>query len=105
VLLEHEYWSQAVRDPKLRARYAEHRRNLRKAFGQALQTRYERVGTPDLPIDPEDNASIVMSLFAGLAQQRLIDPASVPDQLFGHTLVLIYRGLLASKPDGANERS
>ena len=46
-----------------------------------------------------------MSLFAGLAQQRLIDPASVPDQLFGQTLVLIYRGLLASRPDRANKRS
>jgi hypothetical protein len=98
-LLKHEYWSQAVRDPALRARYAEHRRKLRKAFGQALQTRYERLGTPDLPIDPEENASIVMSLCAGLAQQQLIDHESVPDQLFGQTLVLIYRGLLASRPD------
>jgi AcrR family transcriptional regulator len=104
-LLEHEYWSQAVRDPELRARYAEHRRKLRSAFGQALKTRYEHLGTPDLPIDPEENASIVMSLFAGLAQQRLIDPASVSDQLFGQALVLIYRGLLASRADSANERS
>jgi len=42
-----------------------------------------------------------MSLFAGLAQQRLIDPSSVPDDLFGKTLVLIYRGLLATAQDGA----
>jgi len=65
LLLDHEYWSQAVRDPELRARYAAHRR------------------------------------FAGLAQQRLIDPSSVPDDLFGKTLVLIYRGLLATAQDGA----
>jgi hypothetical protein len=42
-----------------------------------------------------------MGLFAGLAQQRLIDPTSVSDQLFGKTLVLIYRGLLASAQAGA----
>jgi AcrR family transcriptional regulator len=99
LLLEHEYWSQAVRDPQLRARYAEHRSKLRSALGQALKVRYEHLGTPTLPIDPEDNATIVMSLFAGLAQQRLIDPSSVPDELFGQTLVLIYRGLLASVHD------
>ena len=101
LLLDHEYWSQAVRDPELRARYAEHRRKLRSELGQALKVRYEHLGTPDLPIDPEENASIVMSLFAGLAQQRLIDPSSVPDDLFGKTLVLIYRGLLATAQDGA----
>jgi AcrR family transcriptional regulator len=104
LLLDHEYLSQAVRDPELRARYAEHRRKLRSALGQALQIRFEHLGTPDLPIDPEENASIVMALFAGLAQQRLIDPTSVPDQLFGRTLVLIYRGLLASTQDPRKPR-
>jgi len=100
LLLEHEYWSQAVRDPELCARYADHRRKLRSALGQALKVRFEHLGTPDLPIDPEEIAAVVMGLFAGLAQQRLIDPTSVPDQLFGTTLVLIYRGLLASTHDG-----
>jgi AcrR family transcriptional regulator len=105
LLLEHEYWSQAVRDPELRARFAEHRRQLRSALGQSLKVRYEHLGTPDLPIDPEENASIVMGLFAGLAQQRLIDPTSVPDQLFGKTLALIYRGLLASVQNSEKRRA
>jgi AcrR family transcriptional regulator len=105
LLLEHEYWSQAVRDPELGARFAEHHRKLRSALGQALKVRYEHLGTPDLPIDPEENASIVMGLFAGLAQQRLIDPTSVPDQLFGKTLVLIYRGLLASLQNSEKRRA
>jgi AcrR family transcriptional regulator len=101
LLLEHEYWSRAVRDPELRARYAEHRRELRSALGEALKVRFEHLGTPDQPFDPVEIASVVMSLFAGLAQQRLTDPASVPDELFGKTLVLIYRGLVASTRDGA----
>jgi AcrR family transcriptional regulator len=101
LLLEHEYWSQAVRDPELQARYAEYRAKLRSALGQALEVRWRHLGTPDLRIDPEENAAIVMGLFAGLAQQRLIEPASVPDELFGKTLVLLYRGLLASAQTGA----
>jgi AcrR family transcriptional regulator len=101
LLLEHEYWSQAVRDPELRAEYAEHRRKLHSALGQALKVRFEHLGTPDLPIDPDEIAPVVTGLFAGLAQQRLIDPTSVPDELFGKTLVLIYRGLLAGTQDGA----
>jgi AcrR family transcriptional regulator len=101
LLLEHEYWSQAVRDPELRAHYTKHRRRLRSALGQALQVRFEHLGTPDLPIDPEEIAAVVTGLFAGLAQQRLIDPTAVPDELFGKTLVFIYRGLLASTRDGA----
>jgi AcrR family transcriptional regulator len=101
LLLEHEYWSQAVRDPEPRARYAEHRRKLRSALGQAMKVRFEHLGTPDPPIDPEEIASVITGLFAGLAQQRLVDPTSVPDHLFGKTLVLIYRGLLASAHDGA----
>jgi AcrR family transcriptional regulator len=103
LLLEHEYWSQAVRDPELGAHYATHRRKLRSALGQALKVRFERLGTPDLPIEPDEIATVVMGLFAGLAQQRLIDPTSVPDQLFGKTLVLIYRGLLVSTHDGAEQ--
>jgi AcrR family transcriptional regulator len=105
LLLEHEYWSQAVRDPQLRARYVEHRRKLRAALGRALKIRFEHLGTPDLPIDPEDNASILTALFTGLAQQRLIDPTSVPDELFGNTLALIYRGLLASTRDDASRHT
>lgn len=105
LLLEHEYWSQAVRDPELSARYAEHRQQRRSALGQALKVRFEHLGTPDLPIDPEEAASIVMSLWSGLAQQRLIDPASVPDELFGKTLALVYRGLIASTQGGANRRA
>jgi AcrR family transcriptional regulator len=51
LLLDHECWAQAVRDPELAA---------------------------------------------GLANERLIDPDAVPDQLLGRVIVLMYRGLLAS---------
>jgi AcrR family transcriptional regulator len=39
LLLEHEYWSQAVRDPALGRRYRQRQARLRKALGRALVTR------------------------------------------------------------------
>ena len=32
---------------------------------------------------------------AALAVQRLIDPSSVPESLFGDTVALVYQGLVA----------
>jgi AcrR family transcriptional regulator len=99
LLLEHEYWSQAVRDPELRARYARRRNRLRSGLGRALKVRLEHLGAPAPGIPPQQMATVVMALSAGLAQERLIDPTAVPDQLLGQTIVLLYRGLVASAHD------
>jgi hypothetical protein len=32
---------------------------------------------------------------SGLAVERLIDPAAVPDNLLGETVALVYQGLVA----------
>ena len=50
VLLEREYWSLAIRDPELRARYAERQTELRRALAGALEARGRHLGTPDLPM-------------------------------------------------------
>jgi AcrR family transcriptional regulator len=95
LLLRHEYWSQAVRDPKLRARYAKRQAKLRKALGKALLTRVEHLGGPADPEIAERMATVAMSLANGLAQERLVDPAAVPDDLLGEVMVLLYAGLVA----------
>lgn len=97
LLLQHEYWSQAVRDSKLRARYASRRAELRAAFGRALSTRLEHLGAPPgaLAGETETMATVIMGLSAGLAQERLIDPGAVPDGLLGDTIVLLYFGVVA----------
>src|SRR5204862_664016 len=95
LLLEHEYWSQAVRDPKLRRRYARRRAALRRALGEALLARMEHLGTPLAGAEPQRLATVVMALAAGLAQERLIEPRAVPDDLFGDTLAQLYRGAVA----------
>lgn len=95
LLLRHEYWSQAVRDPKLRARYAKRQAKLRKALGKALVTRVEHLGGPADPGMAERMATVAMALAGGLAQERLIDRRAVPDGLLGDTMVLLYAGLVA----------
>jgi AcrR family transcriptional regulator len=101
LLLDHEYWAQAVRDPDLRRRYGARRQELRAALGRALEVRLAHLGAPAPEIALDEMATVVMSLSAGLAQERLIDPGAVPDELLGRAIVLLYRGLLASAGDQA----
>lgn len=101
LLLDHEYWAQAVRDPDLRRRYGARRQELRAALGRALEVRLAHLGAPAPEIALDEMATVVMSLSAGLAQERLIDPGAVPDELLGRAIVLLYRGLLASARDRA----
>ncbi len=95
VLLEREYWSLAIRDPELRAHYAERQTELRSALAGALEARARHLGTPDLGMPAEDVARIVMSIIGGLSVDELIEPGSVRPELLGETLALVYAGLVA----------
>jgi AcrR family transcriptional regulator len=95
LLINHEYWSQAVRDPELRARYATRQANLRRALGKAIAARLEHLGAPPLDAPAEELATVFMSLASGLAQEKLVEPATVPDDLLGNTFALIYAGHVA----------
>jgi AcrR family transcriptional regulator len=95
LLLEREYWSLAIRDPELRARYIERDTELRDALAAAMAARARHLGTPNLTMPAEDVARIVMSIIGGLAVDELIEPGSVRPQLLGDALALIYAGLVA----------
>ena len=95
MLLEREYWTLAIRDPELRARYVERQAELRGAMARALEARARHLGTPDLPMPAEDVARIVMGIIGGLTVDELMEPKSVPPELLGQTLALIYAGLVA----------
>jgi AcrR family transcriptional regulator len=102
LLVEFEYWSQAVRDPKLRRRYAKRQKDMSAALGRAIAARLERLGAPPLSGNPEELATTFICLAQGLAQFRLIDPEAVPDHLFGDTFALVYAGHMArAAADGA----
>jgi AcrR family transcriptional regulator len=95
MLLEREYWSLAIRDPELRARYAERQNELRGALAAAMEARARHLGTPELTMSGEDVARIVMSIIGGLAVDELIEPGSVRPELLGEALALVYAGLVA----------
>jgi AcrR family transcriptional regulator len=95
LLLEREYWSLAIRDPELRARYAERQTELRRDLAAAMEARARHLGTPDLTMPAEDVARIVMSIIGGLAVDELIEPGSVRPELLGEALALVYAGLVA----------
>jgi AcrR family transcriptional regulator len=95
MLLEREYWSLALRDPELRARYAERQTELRHAMARALEARVRHLGTPEISMAAEDVARIVLGVVGGLAVDELIEPGSVRPDLLGEALALIYAGLVA----------
>jgi AcrR family transcriptional regulator len=95
LLINQEYWSQAVRDPKLRTRYAKRQAALRSALAAAIAARLEHLGAPPLDDGGQEMATAFMSLTAGLAQEKLIDPRAVPDHLLGDTFALLYAGHVA----------
>jgi AcrR family transcriptional regulator len=101
MLLEREYWSLAIRDPELRARYAERQAERRTAFATALKARAEHLGTPDLTMSGDDVARLVLGIIGGLAGDELIEPGSVRPELLGEALAVIYAGLVA-RADGAS---
>jgi AcrR family transcriptional regulator len=93
-LLMHEYWSLAVREPELRKRYVARQRELREAIARALEARHEHMDVP-LTMDSGHLATAMAALANGLAAERIADPASVPDELLGEVMDLIYEGLAA----------
>jgi AcrR family transcriptional regulator len=101
MLLEREYWSLAIRDPELRAHYAERQAELRRALAGALEARARHLGTPDLPMPAEDVARVVMSIIGGLTVDELVEPRSVRPELLGETLALVYAGLVARAQERA----
>jgi AcrR family transcriptional regulator len=95
MLLDHEYWSAAARDPRLRKRYAARQVRQREALAKALRARAQHLGAPPFDTPAEDIATAYLALANGLAAASLIDTAAVPDHLFGEIVALVYQGLLA----------
>lgn len=93
VLLMNEYWSLAVRNPKLREPFVERQRSLRATLARALEARHETTGV-DLTVPAEGLATAMIALGYGLALDRLADADAVPDELYGEMLGLLYDGLV-----------
>jgi AcrR family transcriptional regulator len=97
-----EFWSYAVRDPKLRPRYAERLAVFRETFAQQIEEGARDLGI-ELPLGfAQRMGTVINALGNGLALEKLADPDSVPDELLGSTIALIFQALISAHESGAD---
>jgi AcrR family transcriptional regulator len=100
-LLYMEFWARAVRDPKLRRRFAMQYDTWRKGIAQVIETQSKELGVA-LDASPPELASALIALFEGHVLQRLIDPKGLEEAFFARLLVRFFGrlGVLSNvKPD------
>jgi AcrR family transcriptional regulator len=86
-LLFVELWAYAARSPRFRRSFVQRVRALREASAALI-------AEADVPLKlpPEELAVIANALTNGMALERRIDPAAVPDDLYGKALGLLLAG-------------
>jgi AcrR family transcriptional regulator len=84
-LLYFEFWAHAARDPKLRPRLAATLEAMRKGVAAVLEQRADVIGIP--AGEAERFAIAVNALANGIVIEWHARPGTVPEDLFGETLV------------------
>jgi AcrR family transcriptional regulator len=95
VLLQVEYWSLAVRDRRLRARYVKRQTAFRKIYARAIEARLEHRGEPPPDVPAEEIAAALIGAIHGMALQKLVDPDAVPPHLPSELHAIVYAGVVA----------
>jgi AcrR family transcriptional regulator len=101
-----EFWSYALREPRLRERLAERFATLRAGSAKVAAAAGESWGIETDAATQERLGLFITALANGLALEKLIDPDAVPDELFGEMLALVFQAfeaLLSADPDAASE--
>ncbi len=88
LLLELEFWAQAVREPRLRERFAVLYARLRETTVRLIDDAAAQFGVP-LPAPAEQLGTAVTALCCGLIVEKLLDPDRIPDEAFGSLLDLV----------------
>jgi AcrR family transcriptional regulator len=87
----------SVHDPDVREALVSLDHKIRDAVGAFIEHHAETVGIV-LPMPAVQLATAVTCLADGLALERMKDPDSVPDEMFGQILLLLYSGLQQTQP-------
>jgi AcrR family transcriptional regulator len=96
-----EFWSYAIREPQLRKRLATRFAALRSGSSQVAAKAAERWGlSADAAAAGEHLGLFINALGNGLALEKLVDPDSVPDSIYGEFLALIFRAFEALVREG-----
>jgi AcrR family transcriptional regulator len=83
-----EFWSYAVRRPKLRTQLAQRMTEMRVQVEELTTQR--RTGQPGLP--PGLTALLLLAIGRGLALEKLVNPRAVPDQEVAKLLSAMLNG-------------
>ena len=88
-----ELWSAAIREPGLRAKFAQRSGAMRDATTRMIEAESARLEVETSRNDARTLATVVNALGNGLAMEKLMFPGSVPDNLFGDILGVLFRAL------------
>jgi AcrR family transcriptional regulator len=89
LVLSVEFLVHAWRNPPLRDAFANRVAAGRLALARILEERASR-GDFELPMPPDDLATVFRELGSGLGLAKLIDPDGIPDSLFGDFTELFF---------------
>ena len=95
-LLYMEFWSRAVRDPKLRRRFAQQYEAWRAGIAEMIASQSRELGI-ELDAPPRELASALIALSEGHVLQRLIEPKSFDDGFFTQVLLRFFARLAPEK--------
>jgi len=104
LLLFMEFWAYGVRDPAVRPRVAERFGRIRQLLTQLIADGLREFEL-ELELPAEHLAVAIDALADGIARQKLTDPDSVPDELMGRVLSLLFAAVTRPAGTGAGARS
>jgi AcrR family transcriptional regulator len=91
-----EFWSYAIREPQLRESLASRFAALRIGSARVASEAAESWGlSADAAEAGEHLGLFINALGNGLALEKLVDPDSVPDSIYGEFLALVFRAFEA----------
>lgn len=96
--LFYEFFAYGARREDLRGEFIKRRRAVHRVIANGIRVQAEQAGF-DLPIPAEQIAVAFEALMNGLAFNRVLDPRSVPDGLFGLMMSRLLVGLLSVEPE------
>jgi AcrR family transcriptional regulator len=96
-LLFYEFFSYGARNDDLRGEFVKRRRAVHGVIAEGITRQADELGF-ELPVPAKQIAVAMEALMNGLAFNRVIDPASVPDGLFGLALSRLLFGVLTTEP-------
>jgi AcrR family transcriptional regulator len=98
-----EFWTYAIREPRLRERLGGRFAALRLGSARMASESAERWGMPaDVEIG-ERLGLFITALGNGVALQKLVEPEAVPDELFGEMLAIVFRAFGALVRESTTE--